>query len=368
MKNIVLFYPFVTPEAAKAAYETLQGRWIGEGPKVRELEAAISDRLKLPYALALVNGTAALHLALVVAGVRTGDEVISTAQTCTATNHAILQVGARPVFADIQNETGNLDPSDIEHRITERTKAIMPVHWGGYPPDLNEINAIARSYGIPVIEDAAQALGAVYKGKFVGCHSRFVCFSLQAIKVLTGVEGGILSLRNCADYGLARLQHWYSIDKRSRKPNEDGYYAHDILYVGFKYNYNDVFASIALANLVGFDARLERRRKRAEFYRAEFESVPGIKLFTWDRDRQGTNYLFTMHVERRTDFIRTMKDKGVECGIVHDRNDKYTVFGGRQGDLPNLDRYEKTHVSIPIHDHLDEDDLNYIVESIKRGW
>lgn len=365
---IRLFRPYVSEKAIELASQALRSGWIGEGPRVKEFEAEISKKFRLPYVLSLITGTAALHLALEIAGASSGDEVISTAQTCTATNQAILQVGAKPVFADVQYETGNIDPSDINHRVTPKTRAIMVVHWGGYPPDLDEINEIAARHGISVIEDACQALGATYRGQSVGCHSRFVCFSLQAIKVLTGVEGGILSCRNCADYGMAQLRHWYSIDKFSRKPNTDGYYDHDILYPGFKYNYNDVFASIALGNLIDFDERMQKRQQRAELYRRELTHVPGIQLFKKHKDRQGTNYLFSMHVDRRGDFIRMMKERDIECGIVHDRNDKYTVFGGRRDDLHNLDRYERTHVSIPIHDNLTREDVESIIAAIKEGW
>jgi len=367
-RKVVLFHPYVSERAIERVTETLRSRWTGEGPVVKELEAAISERLGAAYVLAVITGTAALHLALEAAGVGRGDEAITTPMSCSATNQAILQVGARPIFADIQYGTGNLDPNDIERRITVRTKAIMVVHWGGYPADLDEINAIARRHGLAVIEDAAQALGATYRGKPVGNHSRFTCFSLQAIKVLTGVEGGLIVLQDMADYGRVYLKRWYCIDKRSRWANEDGYYDHDILNLGYKYNYNDVFASVAMGNLEGFDERMRHRELRALRYRAALVDVPGVELFTRHGDRQGTNYLFSLHVERRADFIRAMRARGVEAGVVHYRNDLYSLFGGRREDLPNLDCYEKTYVSLPIHDHLTDEDMGYVVDCVQEGW
>ena len=367
--KIPLFKIYWDEEDVRMVTDTIRrGMSWAIGPHIEKFEAMLADYVGTKYAVVFNSGTSALHAALLAHGIGEGDEVISSPMSCTATSHPILQVGATPVFADIQYDTGNLDPWDIEHRITERTRAIMVVHWGGYPPDLNEINTIARRHDIPVIEDAAQAFGATYKGKAIGNHSRFTCFSLQAIKVLTGVEGGLMTFQDMADYGLAYLKRWYCIDKRSRWPNEDGYYDHDILEVGYKYNYNDVFASVAMGNLEGFDERLEARRNKARRYRDLLADVPGVRLFANTADRQGSNYLFTMHVERRAEFIRAMRSRGVETGVVHYRNDLYTVFGGRRRDLPNLDRYEKTYVSLPIHDHLTMEDVEYVAGCVKEGW
>src|SRR3989338_7893059 len=166
-KKISMFYPYMNDAAIENAIAVLRSRWIAQAKKVDEFEAALKQELKVPYPITVNSGTAALQLALDVAGVGPGDEVITTAMTCTATNHAILMQYAKSVFADIQYNTGNIDPNDIEHRITPKTKAIIAVHWSGYPCDMDEINKIAKKHNLKVIEDGAHALGAYYKGKAI---------------------------------------------------------------------------------------------------------------------------------------------------------------------------------------------------------
>lgn len=374
MNPIHLFMPYVTPEAAWGAYETLSrthedGRlWIGEGPKVKEFEAKLEERFGFYYAVALNSGTSALRLALAMCGVEPGDEVITVAQTCTATNTPILEQFATPVFADIQYETGNLDPSDVEHRITERTRAIVCVHWAGYPCDMDEINAIADRHGLPVIQDGAHALGATYKGRPISETSAFFMTSFQAIKQLTCGDGGLLAVRTQAQYDEARRRRWFGIDRDNRVRREDGYSFWDQSEVGYKMHMNDVSASIGLGNLLAIDEILSRRARIAQRYCDTLADVPGVTLFERKQDRQSANWLFTMHVERRDEFCRMMTAKGVETSVVHVRNDVHTIFGPRRDDLPNTDHYELTQVSIPLHNHLRDAEIEYVIRCIQGGW
>ena len=368
MKKIVMFYPYVNERAVEMVTETLRSRWIGEGPKVRQFEEALQGRFGFPYCLALNSGTSALRLALAMCGVGPGDEVITTSQTCTATNTPILEQFAVPVFADIQYLTGNIDPVDIGHRVTERTRAIMVVHWAGYPCDMDEIHAVAKKHGLPVIEDAAHALGAVYRGRFIGRISQFTMFSLQAIKQLTTGDGGLLVVHTQEHYDEARRRRWFGIDRRNRRVRLDGYAFWDQSEVGYKMHMNDIAASIGLGNFEDINHILGRRHLIASRYCQGLNGVSGVTLFERREDRISGDWLFTMHVERRDDFCRMMRDRGVEVSVVHIRNDVHTIFGPRRDDLPNLDRYEKTHVSIPLHNRLDDADVEYVIECIKEGW
>lgn len=368
MKKIVMFYPYVNEKAVEMAAETLRSRWIGEGPKVQQFEEALQERFGFPYCVALNSGTSALRLALAMCDVGPGDEVITTSQTCTATNMPILEQFAVPVFADIQYLTGNIDPADIGHRVTERTKAIMVVHWAGYPCNMDEIHAVAKEYGLPVIEDAAHALGAVYRGRFVGRISQFTMFSLQAIKQLTTGDGGLLVIQTEEHYDEARRRRWFAIDRRNRTMRLDGYAFWDQSEVGYKMHMNDIAASIGLGNFEDINHILGHRHLIASRYYRGLNGVPGVTLFERRDDRISGDWLFTLHVERRDDFCRMMRDKNVEVSVVHIRNDEHSVFGPRRDDLPNLDRYEKTHISIPLHNHLDDADVEYVIECIKEGW
>lgn len=375
-KKIVMFHPYVNQKAAANVFDALTHRhddgrlWIGEGPRVKEFEEALCDRFGFRYAVALNSGTAALQLALVMAGVGPGDEVVTTAMTCTATNMPILAQFATPVFADIQFDTGNIDPADIEHRITEKTKAIMCVHWAGYPCDMAEIHEIAGHYNLSVVEDGAHALGATYRKEPVGTLSRFTMFSFQAIKQLTTGDGGLLALQTEDDYNQARRLRWFAIDRRWRQPRIDGYSFWPQEEVGYKWHMNDIAAAIGLGNLEDIDQILNRRAEIAHWYRDCLAGVPGVTLFKGEggSGRRSGHWLFTMHVERRDDFCRMMVDKGVEVSICHIRNDEHPIFGPHRDDLPTLDRYEKSYISIPLHNHLSNDDVQYIIDCIKGGW
>jgi len=368
-KRISMFKPYVNENAIELVTEVLRSGWIGEGPKVKQFEKALCQRFGFKYALALNSGTAGIRLALALAGVGPGDEIITTPQTCTATNMAILEQFAEPVFADIQYYTGNIDPWDIEKRITEKTKAIICVHWAGYPCDMDEIHTVAGKYDLPVIEDGAHALGAVYRGSPIGTLSPFTMFSFQAIKQLTTGDGGLLTLLDEDLYNEGRRRRWFGIDRDNRRVRqEDGYAVWDQSEVGYKMQINDIAAAIGLGNMDDIDRLLEDRHRMALDYYEKLHSVPGVTLFERAFDRQSGDWLFTIHVERRGDFRRMMDDKGIDTGVAHIRNDVHPVFGGRRDDLPVTDRYEKTHISIPLHNLMTYEDECRVIEAIKGGW
>ena len=203
-RRIVMFYPKVSPKAAEAVRSTLSERWIGQGPRVAAFEDKIRRVTGAPYVVAVNCASAAIRLALAVSGVRPGDEVITTAQACTATNHPILEQFAQPVFADIQYLTGNLNPEDIEHRITPRTRAVICFHWGGTPCDMDEIRDITSRHALTLIEDASDALGSTYKGKPVGSLSHFTAVSFGAVQQVTTGEGGALCMLDETGFEAAR--------------------------------------------------------------------------------------------------------------------------------------------------------------------
>ncbi len=367
-RQINMFQPFVSPTAIDRVSKVLKDRWIGQGPLVDAFEQAFEQHLAIKNAVAVNAASSALRLALSIAGVGPGDEVIASPMTCTLTNHSILEQFAVPVFADIQVETGNIDPSDIEQRITERTKAILVPHWAGNPCDLDELAAIGRRHDLAIIEDASEAVGATYRGKSIGAVSRFTAFSFQAIQILTTGEGGLLSTLSPEDAERARLQRWYGIDRKGRKANAIGYYDFDIEQVGYGYHLTNIAAALGLGNLEFLDDALTRRRKIAHLYRQSLHGVPGFRFFTEHHDRQPSNHWVSAHVERRVEFCRKLKDRGVETSIVHARNDLYTAFGGRREDLPALDRFDKTYIALPCHQGMDDEAVGHVADVIRSGW
>jgi len=363
-----IFCPAISERAIACVLDVLKSGWISEGKRVCEFERLFCSSFGQAHALALNSGTAALHLAILGAGIEPGDEVITTAQTFVATSMAILYAGGVPVFADITPGGPNIDHRDIETRITERTKAILPVHYGGYPCDMDEINTIASRHDVVVIEDAAHAMGAMYKKRSVGALGDFAIFSFQAIKLITTGDGGMLVCRKESDHERAYRRRWFGIDRKNRRASEIGQPEWDIGEIGYKYHMNDIAASLGIAHLEEFPKKLDRRRGLNESYRGELGKVPGLRLLEEKPDRQSACWLFTMTVEKRQDFIRAMKSRGIEAAVWHQRIDSNAVFGGLRADLPNLEDFDRKQVSIPLRDTLTDENVDTILNAVQQGW
>ena len=367
-RKVPLMRPYVSEQAVDAVAATLRSGWIGQGPRVAEFEQRFRELVGAPHAVAVNACAAGLRLALALAGVGPGDEVITSPLTWQATNHPILEQYARPVFADVQTDTANIDPSDVEHRITERTRAILCVHWGGYPCDLDRLHAIARRHGLVVVEEAAEALGATYRGRAIGSVSRFTAFSFYAFQTLTTAEGGMLTLQRETDAEAARRRRWFGIDRERRVPSVNGYFDYDTPEPGYGYHVTDVTAALGLAHLRDAPALVRRRQAIGARYRQALGRVPGVTLFAAADDRTHGYGLFTMHVQRRDEFCLAMRARGIDVSVVHVRNDQYSVFGGRRRDLPNLERLSETYICIPVHNNLTDEDVDHVIAGIEKGW
>lgn len=344
---------------------TLLSGYIGQGPRVEEFEHALAPWVGSEHVLTVNSGTSAIHLALRLAGVGPGDEVISTPMTCTATNEPILERGAKIVWADVDPRTGNIDPEDVARKVTARTRAIVAVHWGGYPCDLAELNEIARSHGVRVIEDAAHAFGADYRGSRIGSHSDFVCFSFQAIKHLTTVDGGCLVCKDPVDYRRGKLLRWYGIDRECDR--KDFRCEEDVLEHGYKFHMNDVAATIGLEQLKWVGAVLEKHRANAAFFRERLDGLSGLRLLRYKTDRVSSYWLFTMLVDDRARFMDLMKAAGVMASQVHSRNDKHSMCSEFARPLPGLDEFAARQVSVPVGWWLGQEEREHIVATVRAA-
>jgi perosamine synthetase len=361
-----LFNTTVTPEGKQLVNESLESTFISAGKMADKFEEELKPWIG--NAVTVNSGTASLHLALEAADVR-GGEVILPAQTFIASGLAIIHAGAKPVFADINYMTGNIDPKSIVSKITDNTKAIMVVHWGGNPCDMDEIGQIAKEYDLVVIEDAAHAFGTTYKGRKIGEISDFTCFSFQAIKHLTTGDGGaVCALTNENVKKLKKLR-WFNIDREDDKPDILGERAYNSNEVGYKYHMNDIAASLGVGNLKSIDGKLAKHRYIANlYYRPELGHVDGITLFDKQDDRNSADWLFGFHVERREDFIRMMKSNNIPTSVIHLGIDKNDLFGGLDETLVNQRKFDKTQIHIPCHDGLNGEEITRIISTIKRGW
>ena len=365
---IPIFNVFVSPKAGAFVQDVLTSTFLSEGKLVSDFEAQLSTQLGISHPVAVNSGTTALHLALILAGVKPGDEVILPAQTFIASGLAIKYIGATPVFADIDFSTGNISVESIKSKLSSRTAAIMVVHWAGMPCDMDEILGIGNQYSLPIIEDAAHALGARYKGKAIGALSDFTCFSFQAIKHLTTGDGGAVACKKEEDVARAMKIRWFGIDRENSPMSPLGERVYNATEVGYKYHLNDYSAALGIANLERFEDRQKRLTNIAKYYCDHLANTPGISLWNRPNDRVSANWLFGMHVERREDFVRAMKSRNVTTSVVHQRIDRNQILGGLQHDLLNQKNFDETQIHIPIHGALSDADVERVVLSIKEGW
>lgn len=333
-----------------------------EGEYSDKFEKAFSDYIGNKNVSLTNSGTSALHLAGLLSGIKSGDEVITTAMTCMATNEPFFNMGAKLVFADIDITTGNICPESVRSKVTDRTKAIVVVHWAGQPVDLDEINSIAKEFNLKVIEDAAHALGSEYNSVKIGNHSDFVCFSFQAIKHLTCGDGGALACKSEEDVVRARKIRWFGLD---RKFNGLSRWDQDIPESGYKYHMNNINASIGLNNLKHVNFIIESHISNKGFYDAVIKN-PRVTKMRNPSNTLSSSWIYSLLVDNRRKFISFLSSRGISCDRVHVRNDKYSVFGGEDRSLKSLNEFDSHLVNIPVGWWLSKVEMDHIVETVNE--
>lgn len=379
--TIPLFRVAMAESAAARVAETLASGFVGQGPRVDEFEAALAARIGNPRVVTVNSGTSALHLALHLLrrpgpdgwpGLAPGDEVLTTALTCTATNWPALAQGLRPRWVDVDPATLNLDLDDLEAKLSSRTRAILLVHWGGYPVDLDRVRAIQRrarelfGFAPAVVEDCAHAWASTYRGLPLGNHGNLCAFSFQAIKHLTCGDGGALVGGDDETYRRSRLARWYGIDRDN--PRADFRCENDVAEWGFKFHMNDIAASIGLENLRIVDAVVARHRENARYYDARLAGCPGVRLLEYAADRESSYWLYTLLVDRRDDFLRRAAGAGIVASRVHERNDVHTCVREFAAPLPLLDEVARRMVCIPVGWWVDDAQRERVADFIREGW
>jgi dTDP-4-amino-4,6-dideoxygalactose transaminase len=346
------------PELQRVLYSG----YVAQGEQVELFERAFENYIGSGHALSLNSGTAALHIALELCGVKAGDEVISTALTAEPTNVAIKMVGASIRYADIDFETGNISPAAIEANINAKTKAIMVVDYAGIPVNVTAIQAISEKYNIPVIHDAAHALGAKFNGVKSGGHFPYTIFSLQAIKHITTIDGGVLQLASKEDYEKAKLIRWFGIDKKKTRLENN------IQLQGYKYHMNNVNATIGLLQLGSVTETVNSYIKNGKFFDEALKGVAGVDGIKYYPGSEPSYWLYTLKVENRADFIKMMESNGIMASELHKRNDWHDYLNDFNASLPVLDEFYEKMVHIPCGWWVNEEAKAKIVASIKNGW
>tara|TARA_R110000803_G_scaffold37987_2_gene81972 strand:- start:451 stop:1632 length:1182 start_codon:yes stop_codon:yes gene_type:complete len=392
---IPLFKVFMAPTAKEKVGEVLDSGYIGQGPKVDEFENQLGKYFGNKKVITTNAGTSALHLALHLLkkpkphwqkiyhgvasvshnwpGIEEGDEVLATALTCTASNWPIVANGLKIKWVDIDPETLSMDLEDLERKMTPKTKAIVGVHWGGYPLDLDKITEIKSRFRIKhgwspaLIEDGAHAIGTKYKGQYLGNHGNFVMNSLQAIKHITSIDGGLLYCPHKELYERAKLLRWYGID-RNPEGRTDFRCEADIPEWGFKFHMNDVCAAVGMENFKHLDDVTSKHKLNAKYYDENLKNIDGVTLLKREEGFDSAFWIYSMLVENREGFYKWMEECGITVSQVHERNDKHSCMSEFKTDLPNLDKIIGKVVNIPVGWWVTKEDREYIVECIKKGW
>jgi len=366
-KNIVLFHPYISKNSLKSLKTVLSGRWIGQGPMVDKFENKFTKMFaEKNISVATGSGTDALHMAYILAGLKRGDEVITTVFTCTATNIPLLYMGIKIKFADVDPLTMNISVESVKKLINKKTKAIICVHYGGLPCDLDELNKIAKKYNIPIIEDAAQALGAKYNNKSIGGIGDFTTFSFQAIKHITTGDGGILTIKNKKLHNIAKRIGWFGINREGK---QKGTWENDIFEVGYKYQMNDLGATIGYESLKNFRKIISHRRKIFDIYLTELSKNKNIHCVNdFDKKKTHAAWLFTIVLEKKDYLQRKLREYKIETNQVHFRNDKYSIFKkfAREQKFKNMDYLEDKYLVLPLHLKVSFSQARYISNLINK--
>ncbi len=363
---IQVFKPCYDEKEVEAVAEVIRSGWVGLGPKTAEFERRFAEFSHVKYCAGLNSCTAALDMALKLLGINHGDEVIVPTMTFVSTAHAVLYNLATPIFADIDEETLNVDLQDVAAKITRNTKAIIPVHYGGRPVDIDKLREIAGN--IPIIEDCAHATGAKYKGNPVGGLGDIGCFSFHAVKNLAMGEGGAITLNDETMGQRAKRLRWLGIDKGTwdRTGLDKSYWwEYSVDEIGLKSHLSDIPAAIGLVQLDKLEGANARRRRIVEIYRDGFAGMSEIQMPPPD----GGDYFSSWHlcevkVERRDELSVFLKEKGINTGVHYKPIHLYRGYGNRPV-LPVAEKVFPMILTLPLYPDLTDDEVNQVMDSIK---
>ncbi|RUT48735.1 DegT/DnrJ/EryC1/StrS aminotransferase family protein [Paenibacillus anaericanus] len=371
-KLIPVLQPCIGQEEIDAVTEVLRSGWLGLGPKTEQFEQQFAGYTGSRFSVALNSGTAALHLALEILGIGPGDEVIVPSMTFISTVHAVSYVGATPVFADIEEDSMNISVADIESKITDKTKAIIVVHMGGHPCDMDAVHELALSKGIKVVEDAAHASGAEYKGRRIGSISEMTCFSFHAVKNLTSGEGGAITCN--AEWMNRRLREkrWVGISRDTwiRASHEKVYaWQYFVDQVGYKYHMNDLQAAIGLVQLKKLDQLNGRRREIAERYQAELKDLQWMELPEEKPYAKSSWHLFQIKfIEEnlRDRMITHLQEHNIATGVHYYPCHLHPCYIHLKAIVPRSSEIWKRILTLPIHPNITDEDLDRIIYRIRE--
>ena len=373
------FLPYALPDTDEAEIaeiaETIRSGWVTTGPKTHQFEAEFAAYVGAKHAVAVNSCTAAMHLALEAIGLQRGDEVITSPYTFAATAEVVRYFDARPVFVDVNADDLNIRPDLIEDAITERTKAIIPVHIAGLPADLDSIHQVARRHNLPVIEDAAHAFPTQYQGRMIGGLSEFTCFSFYATKTITTGEGGMICTDNDHWAERCRMMALHGISKDAwKRYTADGSWYYEIIAPGYKYNLTDIAAAMGLIQLRKAERMWQRRREIAQRYNAAFSALSQLQIPAEQSQSQHAWHLYMLRLNLeqlrldRAQFFTELKRRNIGASVhfipLHVHPYYRETYGYRPEDLPVAYREYQREISLPIYSKMSDGDVQDVIEAV----
>jgi len=376
MYKVPFYFPWISKEDKKAVLEALGSRWLTGGPRTREFEEMFANYIGTKYAIAVNSCTAALHLAMRALNIGPGDEVIVPVFTFAATANAPLFVGAKPVFADIDEKTFNISIEDIENKITEKTKAIIVVHYGGQPCDMKEIMQIANQHKIHIVEDCAHSLGAEYMGQKTGSIGVIGCFSFYPTKIITTLEGGMVTTNDEKIAKRIAILREHGMTKGAFEREKRATWRYNVVDLGYNYRLNEVQAAIGISQLKRIDEINKRRIEAAHYYTQKLKEIRGIITPYEAKDRIHVYHLYAIRVVRQENGInrdklyKRLSAKGIGLSVhyipLHLLTFYKKMLKYKTGDFPNAEKVYKEIMSLPLYPTLKKAQIDYITEQISK--
>jgi dTDP-4-amino-4,6-dideoxygalactose transaminase len=380
MRKEFLVYgsPSIGQEEIAEVLDTIKSGWLGTGPKTARLEHEFADYLNVKHCAAVSSCTAALHLAMLAAGIKPGDEVIVPAMTFCATANAVVHAGATPVFADIELPGMTIDPADVKRKITKRTKAVLPVHFHGRPADMDALRSLARKHRLILIDDAAHAIEARYHGKKMGHLGDITCFSFYVTKNMTTVEGGMVatSRGEWADRVKVLALHGMSKDAWARY-SDQGYKHYEVVTAGFKYNMTDLQASFGLHQLHRLEQNLARREAIWRTYNHGLAGLPLILPADPAPDTRHARHIYAVRAAAgsprdRDELMDELYKRNIGAGVhytaLHLHKYYRKTYGYKEGDFPNAEAVGRSTLSLPLSPKLTDADIRDVIEAVKESF
>lgn len=355
----------------QAVVDVLKSDFLTTGPKIAEFEQTVADYVGAKYAVAISNGTSALHAACFAAGIEPGDEVITTPLTFAASANCVLYCGGTPVFADVDPKTYNIDPEDIQRKITDRTKAIIAVHLAGQPCDMDAIHSIAREHGLIVIEDGAHALGSVYKGKKVGSMSDMTTFSFHPVKPITTGEGGMIVTDNEDFYKKMILFRSHGITRDdSMMTRNDGPWFYQQFNLGYNYRITDIQCALGCSQMKKLDRFLTRRKEIVARYNEAFADCDNIITPYQLSDTESGWHLYIVQVKKcdRRQVFENMREKGIGVNVHYIpvyMHPYYQEHGYENVHCANAEEIYSHIISLPLYPGLTSEQQDYVIDTLK---